>query len=92
MHLRDLAEDALGVEHGLALEDAVGRALVEQHAVAERVEVDVEDRGDQHALGDARRVCAHVAQAQVLVLERGEALQLQVREAHACGELEVFLP
>ena len=55
----DLAEDAVGVEHRLALEDAVRRALVEQHAMAERIEVHVQDRGDDGALGHAGHVHRH---------------------------------
>ena len=38
------------------------RALVEQHAVPERIEVDVEDLGDEHLLGDALR-CSRACRA-----------------------------
>ena len=54
-------------------------ALVEQHAMTERVEVDVEDRATSTLLGDAGRVRAHFAQPAVFLLERRESLQLQVR-------------
>ncbi len=90
--LRHLAEDAVAVEHGLVLEHAIGRAFVEQHAVPERIEVDVEDRGDQHFFGDARAVRAHFAQAPVFFLQHRESLQLQVGQAQPGGEREVFLP
>ena len=90
VHACDLAEDSLGIEDRLALEHTVRRALVEQHAMTERVQVDVEDRGDQHALRDTGRVLAHVAQPAVLLLEHREALQLQVRETQPPRELEVL--
>ena len=46
--------------------------------MAERVEVDVQDRSDEHAFGYTRRLRAHVTQAPVFVLERRKSLQLQV--------------
>ena len=50
---RDLAEDAGRVDRGLASEDAVARALVDEHALAERVEIHAHDLGDQRTLHDA---------------------------------------
>ena len=87
----DLAEDALRIEHGLALEDAVGGAPVEQHAVAERVEVDVEYRRRRWRASRRRRSCRASRAAGGSLLERGEALQLQVREPQARGEVEILL-
>ena len=52
---RDLAEDAGRVDRGLAPEDAVARALVDEHALTERIEVHAHDLGDQRALHDAGR-------------------------------------
>jgi hypothetical protein len=86
---RDLAEDAIGVQRGLAAEYAVTASLVDQHALAERVEVDAHDLGDQRPLHDARRAFAGAAQAQVLLLERFEAHQLEAQHQVVRGEPDV---
>ncbi len=67
---RDLAENAIGVERRLAAEHAGAAALVDEHALPERVEVDAHDLGDQRALHDARGALARGPQPLVLLLQR----------------------
>ena len=87
---RDLAEDAGRVDRGLASKDAVARALVDEHALAERVEVHAHDLGDERTLHDAGRTLAHGAQPLVLLLERFEAQELEAQHEIVGGELDVF--
>ena len=71
--LHHLADDAERVEHRLAEEHAVVRALVDDAPVAERIDVDADDLRDQRALADARGRFADLAQPAVLLVERIEA-------------------
>ncbi len=63
IHLGHLSEDAFAVEHGLALEHAVDRPLVEQHAMAERVEVDIQDRSHEHLFRRRLPVFARISRS-----------------------------
>ncbi len=76
-----LAEHAARVEHGLTDEHAVARALVDQHALAKGVEIDIHDVADDEPIGHPRGVVAQRAQALALRLERLVALQAELGDA-----------
>ena len=65
------------------------RSLVDEYALAERVEVDTHDLGNERALHDARRALAHRAKPLVLLLERLEAQELQAEHEVVRGKLDV---
>ena len=87
---RDLAEDAVRVDDRLAAEQLRARTLVDEHPLAERVEVDPHDLRDQRALHDARGTLAQRAQPLVLLLERLEAQELQPQHQVVGRELDVL--
>ncbi len=84
---RDLPEDPAGVEYRLTDEDAVLRALVHQHALAERIQVNIHDIADDEPVGDACGFVAQRTQALALGLQRLVALQAELGQAQLCLEL-----
>ena len=89
--LGDLPEDPGSVEEWLALEGAIARAFVDDDAVTKGIEIHPQDLGDDETLGDARCRIAQSTQAQVLLLEVGQAHQLEIRIAHANCQLRILL-
>ena len=63
--------------HYTKLYDAVPRALVDQDALPERIEVHPQDFRDERSLGHAGRAGARLPQPAVLLLECVEAQQAQ---------------
>ena len=76
-----LAEDAAGVEHRLADEHAVARALVDEHPFTECVDVEIQDVADDETVGDFGGIGAQRAQPDAFGLERFIALQTKIGEA-----------
>ncbi len=73
-HLDHLAHQAAGIEHRLADEDAVVLALVDHDALGEGVRIDADQLADQYLVVDQRGGIEQLAQAHVLLGERGEFL------------------
>jgi hypothetical protein len=77
-----LAEQAFVIEHGLALEDAVPGATVDQHALAQAVQLDVHDLRNEPAFRDGRERLLQAAQLIVFLCQslvaHGPQLQLAV--------------
>ena len=59
----------------------VARALVDQDALAKRIEIDIHDVADDEPIGDPGGIVAQCAQPLTLGLQGLVALQLEVREA-----------
>ena len=78
-HRDDLADQAAGIDHALALAHAVVAAGIEHQALARGIEVDVEDRRQLHVQPPAPGRAQQAAQARVLV---GLDLQPRLARAH----------
>jgi len=80
---RDLAEYPAGVQDGLADENPVLRAFVDQHALAERVQIDVHDVADDESVRESRGAVPKRTQALALGFQGLVALQTELRQAAA---------
>ena len=87
----DLAEHAARIEHGLPDEYAIVSALVDQHALAERVEIHIHDVADDEPARDIGGVGAQRPQPLSLGFERLVALQFELREAQIRLETHIVL-
>src|SRR5690606_23158083 len=79
------------IDDGLAFEDAVGRALVDPDAMAERLDGHVHDLRDQRALDDPLRRLAQLAQTPILFHQRLVLEQLDACDSQRFRKLRVFL-
>ena len=77
----DLAEYAAGIEYRLADIYAVPRALVDEHALAKRIQIHIHDVADDESRSDAGGAVAQCAQSAALGLERLVALQPELGDA-----------
>ncbi len=77
----DLPEHPARIEHGLPDEQPVARALVDQHAFAERIQIQIHDIADDETVGDPGGAVAQGAQPLALGFQGLVTLQLELREA-----------
>src|SRR6185503_4700011 len=87
----DLADDALRIDQRLAEVDAVDEAAVQLEPLMVRLEVDVENLGDERPAADTRRRIEQRAQTRVLALERLEPLEPRLGLEPLAPELSVLL-
>ena len=89
-HLDHLAHQPAGVEHRLADEHAVARALVDDDALGEGTGVEADQFADDDLVVDQRGGVEQFAQAHVLLGERGQLLQTALQQQRLGLELLVF--